>query len=220
MKNYTGEEQFTSRGIARDFSLSDFWRWQASDLLSGTTRGVLAEFLVASALGINDGIHGFSFMPYDLLFKNGEKEWKLEIKSSAYLQTEQALAKGEGLSAIKFSIRPTREYVQGGENNEFPYPPKRQSDMYIFCIFIAKDRATADPLNLDLWCFYPVKTSTLDEAFGDRKTLSFAALQSLNCGCYDYESLRDGVLWQLDNDLKTRERVIRHNALKSNNALP
>jgi hypothetical protein len=31
--------------------VSDFWRWGFSNLTDNTTRGVLAEFLVASALG-------------------------------------------------------------------------------------------------------------------------------------------------------------------------
>ncbi|MBK6579630.1 MAG: hypothetical protein IPG17_26280 [Sandaracinaceae bacterium] len=33
----------------------DFWRWSMSDLVSNTARGVLAEFLVGSALGIASG---------------------------------------------------------------------------------------------------------------------------------------------------------------------
>ena len=31
--------------------LSDFWRWAFSDLRDSTVRGVLAEFIVAAALG-------------------------------------------------------------------------------------------------------------------------------------------------------------------------
>ncbi|GAB3055164.1 hypothetical protein [Virgibacillus ainsalahensis] len=36
-----------------DASVSDFWRWAYSDMLSNTNRGILAEFLVGHAFGIN-----------------------------------------------------------------------------------------------------------------------------------------------------------------------
>ena len=35
-------------------NLSDYWRWSSSNLLDNTERGVLAEFLVANALGLTD----------------------------------------------------------------------------------------------------------------------------------------------------------------------
>ena len=45
----TGNEQLSATGK----TLLDFWRWNGSDLASNATRGVLAEFIVASALGID-----------------------------------------------------------------------------------------------------------------------------------------------------------------------
>ena len=32
----------------------EFWEWAYDDLLANTTRGVLAEYIVAKALGIRD----------------------------------------------------------------------------------------------------------------------------------------------------------------------
>jgi hypothetical protein len=40
-----GSERFT--GL--DATVADFWRWAFSDLRNNTTRGILAEFLVARA---------------------------------------------------------------------------------------------------------------------------------------------------------------------------
>jgi len=45
----TGNEQLSTTGK----NLLDFWRWNGSDLTCNATRGVLAEFIVASALGID-----------------------------------------------------------------------------------------------------------------------------------------------------------------------
>ena len=47
----TGDEVFCG-GIGLDgLSLKEFWRWYSSDLVSNATRGILAEYLVAVALG-------------------------------------------------------------------------------------------------------------------------------------------------------------------------
>jgi hypothetical protein len=58
----TGDECFHSIGASLGYTLLDFWRWSASDLVSNATRGRLAEFIVAKALGISvnavrDGRH-------------------------------------------------------------------------------------------------------------------------------------------------------------------
>ncbi len=52
MSVYTGNEHFSSEGMPAGYLLTDFWAWQASDLLNNTLRGVLTEFIVAKALGL------------------------------------------------------------------------------------------------------------------------------------------------------------------------
>lgn len=51
MEQLNGNEPFTLHGSDTSIILQDFWRWSCSDLLNNTQRGVLAEFLVHSALG-------------------------------------------------------------------------------------------------------------------------------------------------------------------------
>ena len=46
----TGKETFLKNGRRSDFTLSDFWKWSSSDLLNNAMRGVLAEFIVGTAL--------------------------------------------------------------------------------------------------------------------------------------------------------------------------
>ena len=48
----TGHEKFRNRGSECDFDLLNFWRWSVSDLVSNTWREVVAEYIVARALGI------------------------------------------------------------------------------------------------------------------------------------------------------------------------
>jgi hypothetical protein len=54
----TGCERFYLHGRPLELSLLDFWQWSRSDLLSNATRGVLAEYIVASALGLTRGVRG------------------------------------------------------------------------------------------------------------------------------------------------------------------
>ena len=96
-------------------SLSDYWRWNASDLLNNTLRGSYCEFIVSAALGIDLSGTNDDWTPYDISFPynwvcNGESrdEVRIEVKSCAYLQ---AWWQGDGrLSNIQFSIRPTRAW--------------------------------------------------------------------------------------------------------------
>ena len=46
----TGDENFTASGNPLNLKLLDFWKWSVSDLVSNATRGILAEFLVASRI--------------------------------------------------------------------------------------------------------------------------------------------------------------------------
>ena len=55
-QRFTGSERFHDGKRAIGFSLLDYWQWSASDLVSNTSRGVVAEFLVASAIGIAGGV--------------------------------------------------------------------------------------------------------------------------------------------------------------------
>ena len=47
---YTGDEP-----LPLGVSLLDFWQWLGSDLVSNAFRGLLAEYLVALAVGAADG---------------------------------------------------------------------------------------------------------------------------------------------------------------------
>ncbi len=77
----TGHEQFRSGETRLPFTLLDFWKWSASDLVSNAPRGCLAEFLVAQALGIVDGLR-VEWDACDLRIPDG---LTVEVKSAAYV---------------------------------------------------------------------------------------------------------------------------------------
>ena len=80
----TGKELLRTNGTKTAFSLLDFWRWDASDLLNNTTRGRLTEFIVGSAVGVDFSTPRQEWDNYDLDTPSGIK---IEVKSSAYIQS-------------------------------------------------------------------------------------------------------------------------------------
>ena len=48
-----GNEHFRGPGVRKSLRLLDYWRWSGSVLLDNTARGILAEFLIAAALGLH-----------------------------------------------------------------------------------------------------------------------------------------------------------------------
>ena len=70
MEQLNGNEPFTLRGSDTSIVLQDFWRWAYSDLLNNTHRGVLAEFLVHSALETKD-VTRADWLPFDLTSPSG-----------------------------------------------------------------------------------------------------------------------------------------------------
>lgn len=166
----TGEEQFRAKGKPLDHNLFGFWQWAFSDLASNTIRGVLAEYIVACALGIASDTRR-EWDAYDLMTKDGVK---LEIKSASYLQTWTQ----SKLSAISFDIAPTKGW--NASTNEYSTEIKRQADIYVFCLLRHQDKSTLDPLDLGHWTFYLLPTSVLDANMPNQKRISLSTLLKLN----------------------------------------
>jgi len=166
----TGGEAFHKDGQSLDLKLIDFWRWSTSDLVSNATRGILAEYIVACALGVADGVRA-EWDSYDLLTPS---KVRIEVKSAAYLQSWFH----KKLSSIIFSIRPTRSW--DANTNDMENDLRRQGQIYVFCVLSHKDKATVDPLNLEQWEFYLLSADILNEKFPTQKTISLSSLLKLN----------------------------------------
>ena len=166
----TGDEPLHGSERIFDQRLIDFWRWSASDLVNNATRGILAEYIVACALGVAD-VTRAGWDAYDILTPKGIK---VEVKSAAYLQSWFH----KKLSDIIFSIPPTCSWSP--DSNDMENDLKRQADIYVFCLLHHKDKATLDPLNLEQWEFYILPTSVLNEKLPTQKRISLSSLLKLN----------------------------------------
>lgn len=162
----SGNKLFTSSTKTINFKLLDFWQWSTSDLLNNVTRGILAEYLVASDLGLTKNVRDI-WGSYDLEMLNGTR---IEVKSCSYIQSWNQ----SKLSNIIFGIKPTRKW--NPDINDFEGIVERQSDFYIFCLLNHKNQDTIDPMNLDQWLFYVLATKILNENVKDQKSISLNSL--------------------------------------------
>lgn len=177
----TGDEHFHSANRPLDITMLHFWQWSGSDLVSNTARGLLAEFIVASALGLTSELRE-EWRSFDLLTASGRK---IEVKSCAYLQ-----AWGQTkLSDIVFNIHPTRAWE--ADTGALAAELKRQADVYVFALLAHKDKSTLNPLDLDQWEFYVVATNLLDARIGNSVTLK--SLQQLCPIAVSFANLRNAV---------------------------
>jgi hypothetical protein len=185
-----GNEYLTFEGKNTKYKLLDFWKWSVSDLLSNTSRGIFAEFIVATAMGI-DLSHDArdDWAEYDLeIWEWGEI--KIEVKSSSYLQTWDQ----RNYSNIIFSIKKKGEISVSKEKNTFTRP----SDVYVFCLLHHKDKKTVDPLNMEQWSFYVISTSTINKIFKERKSISLKSLEKITSRI-EYSQLKEKIINEAKN---------------------
>ena len=162
----SGKEKFVRDKKTEDFNLLDFWSWAYSDCINNTTRGVLAEFLVAKALKINLDKPRDAWAKYDLTY-NG---YGVEVKSASYHQRWSQ----EKISAISYNIAPTRAWDENTNIQE--KDSKRQSSFYIFCVLDEKTRKLVNPLNIDQWRFWVVPTKFLNKRKRSQKSITYNSL--------------------------------------------
>jgi hypothetical protein len=183
-RRLVGNEPFRSGEATLPFSVRDFWGWSSSDLMSNTFRGRVAEFLVAQALGVADGVRD-EWDPWDLTSKTGTK---VEVKSSAYVQSWAQ----RKLSAPSFNIAPSRFWNAATDVTETE--AKRHADVYVFALLTHRDRLTVEPLDVRQWAFYVLPTRVLNAALPTQKNIGLSALEKLGaCRC-EFEGLDAAVL--------------------------
>jgi len=165
----TGNEYFTEDGKELKIDVLSYWQWSSSDLLTNRQRGILAEYIVASALKLTSKPRE-EWDAYDLKTDEG---LKIEVKSSAYIQNWEQ----DKLSTISFGIQPTIKWKKDGTRAT---KKKRQADVYVFCVLAHKDEETINPIDLDQWDFYILDTDVLNSNVPTQKTITLSSLIELS----------------------------------------
>ena len=165
-----GDEPFHAEGNRLGFDLRDFWQWSASDVVSNATRGVVAEYLVAQALGVAVGNVREEWAAFDLELPNGTR---IEVKSAAYIQSWYQ----KELSIISFGVRKTRAWDK--KTNTQSEEKRRQADVYVFALLAHTDQNTLDPLDVCQWQFFVLPTVTLDRRERSQESITLPSLHKL-----------------------------------------
>lgn len=178
-----GREPFTCGDDHLGFELLDFWQWCVSDIVSNATRGVLAEFIVARALGLVGGVRD-EWATYDLLDPRGIS---IEVKSAAYIQSWPQ----KHYSRISFKYPKT--FAWDPEANLQSTEKSRHAEVYIFALLAHKDQVTLNPLDVSQWEFYVVPTGTLDRRYRSQHSITLNSLRDLHGEPVLYSGLKDAV---------------------------
>jgi len=167
----SAEEKFRDGSNNLDFNLLSFWQWSSSDIVSNSTRGILAEYIVGKALEcIKDDDIRDEWGAYDLITQGG---LRIEVKSAAYVQSWQQ----SRLSKISFKVPKTFGWDK--ETNKFDKEKKRQADVYVFALLSHKDKKTVNPLDISQWKFFVLPTKVLDERERSQHSITLLSLKKL-----------------------------------------
>ncbi len=147
-----GGDRFVMNGSPSDYTLLDFWSWAFSDVITNTTRGMIAEFVIATALGIDIKEPRDGWAKFDLTYGN----YGIEVKSASYHQRWRQ----KHLSTISFNVPKRRGWNAG--TNKLEAVSRRQADIYVLSLLAEKDRDKVNPLNMDQWQFWVVNTTFFD----------------------------------------------------------
>lgn len=164
-----GGERFRDGKRLLGFDLLGFWQWSASDVVSNATRGILAEYLVATAVGAALGVRT-EWAAYDLKTPDGTR---IEVKSAAYVQTWHQ----ERPSDISFRYPKTLGWDPDTKREDDT--PCRHADVYVFALLANPDQSTLDPLDVSQWEFFVVPTAVLDARVRSQHSITLPSLRKL-----------------------------------------
>ena len=169
----TGHEAF----VGVDATVAEFWRWGFGDLRMNIVRGVLAEFLVARALGIDTDMPRNAWDNFDLVYEGTT----LEIKSTARWQSYAA----ERASPPIFKGLRRRRWDETGLKRR--PEPEVIADLYVFAMHTCETPGDYDPLSTSQWSFFVLPGDVVRTALGVQA--SAGSLRSL-CTEVPFDALK------------------------------
>lgn len=159
----------------------EFLAWAYHDLRANTLRGVLAEYIVAKALGTLKKKR-VEWDKYDLRVD----DFGVEVKSAAYVQSW-----GTGPSAISFDISPKIGW--DASTDTYPASAERSAAVYVFCLLTETNPDHVDPLDVAQWTFYVLPKSALNHKVPLQKRIRLDPLIALGSHQCNYEGLNAAI---------------------------
>lgn len=150
-------------------TIQKFWQWCYSDLLQNITRGILAEYLIAWAIDVDDKPQD-PWHAFDLKTKDGKR---IEVKTTGYLQSWYQKRQLPKNIQPRFVISPSREWTAEDGMKE---TPTFNADIYVLCYHKEKDFDKIDPMDISQWDFWVFSINELKHVLEGRKSISVSKL--------------------------------------------
>ncbi|UOE45426.1 hypothetical protein [Agromyces larvae] len=155
-----GDEDF----VGLNAQVIDFWRYAAPDLRTNTVRALLAEFLVARALGMR--ATRVEWDDVDLRWE----DLAIVVKSAAFLQAWDQ----RQLARIVFTgLRGQSWHPRTGYSGVATH----RGDVYVFAVQTSTSHEAYDPLDLRPWRFWVLPKRTLEDL--GASSISLTAIREL-----------------------------------------
>ena len=171
----SGNEEFRGDGQGSSLRVIDYWKWSGSNLMDNTSRGVVAEFLVATAIGLHRKPR-VEWERYDLELRPGVT---IEVKSSAYYQSWDQ----EQRSTVEFAIGRRKRWR--AEKRRWSKERARWANLYVFCVLEG-----CDPLDTNNWEFLVLPTAELEKDHGESTRIRLRPLKELKPEACRYPDLK------------------------------
>jgi hypothetical protein len=164
-----------------DARVIDFWRWAMSDLRMNTIRPMLAEFLVARAVGDPKPAR-VEWANHDVTSADGIR---IEVKSSGYLQSwrQRKLSKP---AFSRFSAR-----VWDPETSTYGNDAEVRADVFVFCVQMCRAPAEYNPLDVSQWSFHVIRAAIVRGC--RKKSFGMAFVLQHAPDAIRWDELRDAV---------------------------
>lgn len=201
----SGEEKFTLNGDPLGFDLIDFWRFRYSNIYD--MQSVIAEFLVAKALGQTEAHNTDYWTLYDIEYQ----EMRVEVKETSYYHPWNK--NGKISKNRTFGITMANSIYEAkakGTADEHENKFERQNDLYVFCLNTGTTREDSYPLELKNWEFYVIPTFIINERCGKNKSISLERVRKL-AKLVRYEQLREEIDDVVDLIRQWQERSLYKN---------
>lgn len=163
-----------------------FQAWACDDLLANTTRGVLAEYIVATALGI-DEVKRVEWHSHDLDVDLDGVKVGVEVKSAAYVQSWEQTRP----SVIEFGISPAKGW--DAHTNTYAPSARRSAEVYVFCLLNGSIGEPVDPLDVRQWTFYVMPTTELNRKVPEQKKIRLGPLLALGPRQCSFDELKSAI---------------------------
>ena len=165
-----GSEQVMDHEHKPISTVLKFWQWAYSGLSDNITRGVLAEFFVANAVGAARGVRD----PWATHDVEDPRGFGIEVKSTAYIQTWAH----DAPARVAFDCPRTRAFDP--TTNKVASHPGRHSPIYVLALQAMQDQEKFNMLDVAQWEFYVVPTWWIDAPEPGRHSISLATLRASN----------------------------------------